>query len=115
MATQQEIKDLEEKILKNSSEPEFLGDLFSWAREKYSRQNYGNPILNKVHSRNLYMKFLQYVHYSGLHQAHNGRYEIIKYLSHGEQAPMPVHIRLLLDGDEKATKNYIKKIKFTSE
>lgn len=104
---EKEIKYLEEKILSRSAEPEFMLDLMNWAREKYSRARSKSKLLDKFHSRNLYFKFLSYVCNSNI-----DTYDIIYYLSHGEQAPMPLHIRLLLNGNKDKIKDYIKNIKF---
>jgi hypothetical protein len=115
MASEKEINEIEENIFKNCLHNEFLKDLFNWARDKYSRTSSNSSLLNKVHSRNLYKKFLHNVIRNKWHLTEDGVYNIINYLSHGEQAPMPVHIRMILDSNKKVAKNYIKKIKFIHE
>lgn len=115
MATEQEIGEYVEKILRDSVQPDFMRDLINWARDKYGRLNCGSKLVVAVHRRKLLMDFLRHVYYSGWHRADDGCYHIIKYLSHGEQAPMPVHIRMILDADKVRAKKYIKGIKFSHE
>ncbi len=69
------IKDLEDKILSRCADPSFMRDLFDWAREKYSRTKSASHLLDKFHSRNLYFKFLSYVHNSNM-----DNYEIKNYI-----------------------------------
>jgi len=114
MANKKDICELEEKILLGL-QPEFLQDLLNWAKDKYSRHTVPSELLRKVHSRNLYFKFLKHLYNSGWHLCEDGPYQIIKYLSHGEMAPMPVHIRMILDANKEKTKKYIKNIKWSSE
>lgn len=111
MASEKDIKKLQDKIIAEAKRPEFVQDLCDWARQKYSRGGSSSRLMNSVHSRNLYMKFLEYVYRSGWHK--NGIQHIIKYLSHGEQAPLPIHIRLILDSDKQVSQKYIKGIKFS--
>lgn len=111
MATEADIFELSKKILEESLQPEFIKDLMDWGRVKYKISS-GSLLLAKVQSRKLYMDFLQHLFNSGWHKDVNGVYHIIKYLSHGEMAPMPIHVRMLLDGDKKRTKNYVSNIRY---
>lgn len=115
MASEKEIKEIEEKILRRSIRPDFIRDLMDWGREKYARVRGKSELLNRVHSRNMYRDFLHHVDRNNWHMMSDGVYHIIEYLSHGEQAPMPVHIRLLLDSDKESAKHYVKGIKFSNE
>lgn len=112
MANQQEINRIEQQILENSSQPEFIQDLLCWGKQKYSRINCKNNLLKQVHSRNLYYQFLCHILRYNLHTVNDGVYHIINHLSHGEQAPMPIHIRMIMDANKDKLKKYIKKIKF---
>ena len=112
MATEREIIELEDSILKNCSNRDFLVDLFAWAREKYARVNIPNKVMHRVVSLNNYHRFLIDVFNYGWYMSDDGPYHIIRYLSHGEQAPPPVHIRMILDSDKQNLKTYIKNCKW---
>jgi hypothetical protein len=114
MASEQDIGILVSKILGDSVNPDFVKDLIDWARVKYSRSNCGSKLLSGVQGRRRLFEFLEYVDRAGWHRVDYGAYHIIEYLSHGEQAPMPVHIRMILDSDKDRAKRYIKGVEFES-
>lgn len=114
MATEADICELSEKILKESLQPDFIKDLMDWGRKKYSRSSARSKLLVQVHSRKLYFEFLNHLYRSGWHKSEDGVYHIVRYLSHGEMAPPPVHIRMILDGDKNKVKKYIKNITYES-